>query len=111
MSVLFDERYRRSVLDDLASADAEARRLAVERVVALPLDEAIALLVERLGDPSWRVRKAVVERFQGLLEAALRPRKSRRATAPTRASKEARLSQKRRQSRRKAERTRPEPDA
>ncbi len=62
----FDERDRRSVLDDLASADAEARRLAVERVVALPLGEAIALLMERLGDPSWRVRKAVVERLAAL---------------------------------------------
>ena len=66
MSLPFDERDRRSVLDDLASADAEARRLAVERVVALPLGEAIALLVERLGDPSWRVRKAVVERLTAL---------------------------------------------
>jgi HEAT repeat protein len=66
VSVLFDERDRRSILDDLASADAEARRLAVERVVSLPSDEAIALLVERLGDPSWRVRKAVVERLASL---------------------------------------------
>jgi HEAT repeat protein len=76
----FDERDRRSVLHDLASADAEARRLAVERVVALPTDEAVALLVERLGDPSWRVRKAAVarlvampdvERFAGRLVEAL----------------------------------------
>lgn len=66
MSIPFDERDRRSVLDDLASADAEARRLAVERVVALPPGEAVALLVERLGDPSWRVRKAVVERLVAL---------------------------------------------
>ncbi len=66
MSLPFDERDRRSVLHDLASADAEARRLAVERVVALPVDEAVALLVERLGDPSWRVRKAAVERLVGL---------------------------------------------
>jgi HEAT repeat protein len=66
VSARFDERDRRSVLDDLASADAEARRLAVERVVALPLGEAIELLVERLGDPSWRVRKAVVERLAAL---------------------------------------------
>jgi HEAT repeat protein len=76
----FDERDRRSVLHDLASADAEARRLAVERVVALPPDEAVGLLVERLGDPSWRVRKAAVarlaampdvERFAGRLVEAL----------------------------------------
>ena len=29
----------------------------------LPLDEALPLLVERLGDASWRVRKAAVERL------------------------------------------------
>jgi HEAT repeat protein len=64
----FDERDRRSVLHDLASADAEARRLAVERVGALPADEAVAALVERLADPSWRVRKAAVARLVAMSE-------------------------------------------
>jgi HEAT repeat protein len=59
----FDERDRRSVVGDLRSEDEEVRRLAVERVDALPLREAIPHLVERLGDPSWRVRKAAVERL------------------------------------------------
>ena len=66
MKLEFDERDRQSVLDDLASPDAEVRRLAVERAVALPGDEAIAVLVERLGDPSWRVRKAAIERLVSL---------------------------------------------
>ena len=60
MSVTFDDRDRESVVRDLASSDEEARRLAVERVGVLPLDEALPLLVERLGDPSWRVRKVTV---------------------------------------------------
>lgn len=59
----FDERDRESVRADLASADAEVRRLAVERIEALPPEEVVSRLVERLGDPDWRVRKAAVERM------------------------------------------------
>ena len=58
-----DERDRVSIAGDLESDDAELRRLAVERSGALPQVEAIRLLVDRLGDLSWRVRKAAVERL------------------------------------------------
>jgi len=63
MSVTFDDRDRQSVVRDLESSDDDVRRLAVERVGLLPLDEALPLLVERLGDASWRVRKVTVERL------------------------------------------------
>jgi HEAT repeat protein len=63
MSLDGDDRDRASIVDDLASQDEELRRLAVERTGALPQDEAIRLLVDRLGDASWRVRKAAVERL------------------------------------------------
>ena len=63
MSWHFDERDRASVVRDLQSPDHEVRRLAVERVSALPVDEGLPLLMERLGDASWRVRKAAVERL------------------------------------------------
>jgi HEAT repeat protein len=66
--VKFDERERQSVLLDLASSDEEVRRLAVERIASLSTDEAIAQLVERLGDASWRVRKTAVERLVSLPE-------------------------------------------
>lgn len=56
-----DPRERESILHDLCSADEEVRRLAVERGVLLPATEALPMLAERLGDPSWRVRKAAVE--------------------------------------------------
>jgi HEAT repeat protein len=56
-----DPRERQSVLHDLASTDEEVRRLAVERLVLLGPAEALPLVAERLGDPSWRVRKAAVE--------------------------------------------------
>lgn len=63
MSTTFDERDRASVCRDLESSDAEVRRLAVERVDALPHDEVLPRLVDRLGDEDWRVRKATVERL------------------------------------------------
>ena len=59
----FDERDRQSVLRDLESPDEEVRRLAVERVEALEDSEMIRRLVECLGDASWRVRKAGIERL------------------------------------------------
>lgn len=58
-----NSRDRESILLDLESADEEIRRLAVERLTLLPSAEAIPVLVERLGDSSWRVRKAAVDRL------------------------------------------------
>jgi HEAT repeat protein len=58
-----DARDRESILRDLASADDELRRLAVERLGLLPASESVSRLVACLGDPSWRVRKAAVERL------------------------------------------------
>jgi HEAT repeat protein len=57
-----DLRERQSIREDLRSSDEEVRRLAVERLAALD-SEALELLVERLGDASWRVRKAAVARL------------------------------------------------
>ncbi len=54
---------RASILDDLGNADEEVRRLAVERLLALPADDAVPRLIESLGDASWRVRKAAVGRL------------------------------------------------
>lgn len=58
-----DPRERDSVLRDLASDDHEVRRLAVERSAVLAPDEVVPQLVDCLGDDSWRVRKAAVERL------------------------------------------------
>ena len=58
-----EARERESIQRDLASADDELRRLAVERLALLPAAEVIPELIARLGDPSWRVRKAAVERL------------------------------------------------
>lgn len=61
MTSALDPRDRESILHDLCSSDEEVRRLAVERGALLPAAEALPMLAERLGDPSWRVRKAAVE--------------------------------------------------
>jgi HEAT repeat protein len=69
-----DDRDRENILEDLENTDEEVRRLAVERLTLLPSLEAIPLLVERLGDSSWRVRKAAIDRLAGSAESSLATR-------------------------------------
>ena len=57
------DRERRSIELDLESSDEEIRRLAVERMAALPAADALPGLLACLGDPGWRVRKAAVDRL------------------------------------------------
>jgi len=59
-------RERASVLTDLESEDDELRRLAVERLGVLGDGERLRQLIRCLGDPSWRVRKAAVQRLVSL---------------------------------------------
>ena len=59
---------RQNLLAQLGHSDEELRRLAVERTTLLPAADALPLLAERLGDASWRVRKAAVARFAALPE-------------------------------------------
>lgn len=61
-----DDRERHSIDLDLENADGEIRRLAVERLAALSLADALPRLLSSLGDSSWRVRKAAVERLAAL---------------------------------------------
>lgn len=63
MTEAVDPRDRASIVSDLASSDEDVRRLAVERVAELPIEDGLSLLAAQLGDPSWRVRKAVVDRI------------------------------------------------
>jgi HEAT repeat protein len=65
-----DNRDRQSIVEDLKSGDEEVRRLAVERLTLLPSAEAIPLLVEQLGDSSWRVRKAAIDRLAASAESS-----------------------------------------
>jgi HEAT repeat protein len=61
---------RQHLTEQLVHADEELRRLAVERTSLLAPTDALALLVQRLADTSWRVRKAAVARIAALPERA-----------------------------------------
>ena len=69
-----DARERESIELGLASADEELRRLAVESLGGLPVEEALPRLVTCLGDSSWRVRKAAVDRLVNAPDAWLAAR-------------------------------------
>src|SRR5271157_5984273 len=69
-----DARERESIELGLASADEELRRLAVESLGGLPMEEALPRLVTCLGDSSWRVRKAAVDRLVNAPDAWLAAR-------------------------------------
>jgi len=64
-----DPREREGIELGLASSDDELRRLAVEQLGGLPAGDAVPLLLRCLGDESWRVRKAAVERLVAAPEA------------------------------------------
>ena len=72
MKIQFDDRDRASVLRDLAGEDEEVRRLAVERVSALPVDEAIQALILEGADASRIKREAVKNGMRSLRQSALR---------------------------------------
>src|SRR5215472_8264513 len=66
-----DGRERESIELGLSSADDELRRLAVESLGGLPAEEALPRLLVCLGDSSWRVRKAAVDRLVNAPDAWL----------------------------------------
>jgi len=63
MNSLLSQEERMGILGGLESSDEEVRRLSVEQLLLLPIEEAVEELGRCLGDPSWRVRKAAVERL------------------------------------------------
>ena len=68
--------------------------------------EGILHLVSQQTRSQWRNREDVIARFQELLRRALLPRKKRKPTRPTRASRERALAEKRRRSEAKRKRRR-----
>jgi ribosome-associated protein len=86
-SAALDDRQKARVLEALAS------RLTADGVLVLHSSE---------HRSQTRNREAALARLAALLADALRPRKPRRRTKPSRAAVEARLEQKRRQSEKKA---------
>lgn len=64
--------------------------------------EGFLIIVSQTGRTQFQNKEKVIEKFYALVEKALKPVRKRKATRPTKASKEKRLEQKRLQSERKA---------
>ena len=87
------------LLFDLAgspSLSEEQRRLAMSRLGSRLDQQGVLHLVSQAGRSQLENRADVIDRFQRLLAAALRPPKPRRATRPTAAARQQRLEGKRR---------------
>jgi ribosome-associated protein len=77
----------------------EAQRQRILTALKNAIDSEGILHVESQSTRSQlRNRQETIERFQAMLRHALKPRKSRRPTRPTAASKERRLEEKKRRS-------------
>jgi HEAT repeat protein len=61
LNAILTQADKHVILDGLSSSDGEVRRLSVEQLPQLEIEEAVPYLAERLGDEVWRVRKAAVE--------------------------------------------------
>ena len=78
------------------SLDDAQRRHILTRLKNLIDKEGVLHLASQSTRSQLRNRADVIERFQKLLHAALKPRKRRRPTRPSAAAKERRLEQKKR---------------
>jgi ribosome-associated protein len=84
-----------SLEDSPAFTPAEKARLRAALGRRVDADGLVRVVSQKFRSQS-RNRSAAVERLRELVAAALRPRKSRRATRPTASSREARLESKKR---------------
>ena len=78
------------------SLNDEQRLRLIDRLGSRVDSEGVLHLTSQAGRSQLENRKDVVERFQHLLAAALRPRKKRRATRPSAQARQRRLDAKRR---------------
>jgi ribosome-associated protein len=86
--LLFDVAGSPSLTDD-------QRARVADRLSGYVDSTGVLRLVAQSERSQWRNREEAVERFQELMQKALKPRKRRRATRPTAASNEKRLRKKR----------------
>jgi ribosome-associated protein len=101
---------RVELLFDVASSPSlsEAQRQRLQERLSGQVDSTGTLRLVSQDTPSqWRNRQEVLERFRALLAGALRPRRRRIATRPSRAARQARLAAKKRRSETKRRRRPP----
>ena len=91
VELLFDVAHSPSLSD-------EQRARVLKRLAGYVDSEGVLHLVAQSERSQHRNREEVVERFQALLQKALKRRKRRKPTGPTSASREKRLRQKRQRS-------------
>jgi ribosome-associated protein len=83
-----------------AFSDAQKARIRSELGSRIGANGALRVVSQRHRNQS-RNREAAIERLRALVAEALRPRRQRRATRPTVASRESRMDEKRRRARTK----------
>lgn len=98
---------RVTLLFDVAnspSLDDNARALIMKRLASRIDKEGVLQISVQESRSQHRNRETAVSRFQSLLAAALKPRKRRRPTRPSKAANERRLAEKKKRGQRKKER-------
>lgn len=88
------------------SLDTKSRTLLMNRLGSRLDKEGVLQISAQDSRSQHRNRETAVARFQQLLANALKPRKRRRKTRPSKAANERRLAEKKRRGRRKRERSR-----
>ena len=92
------------------SLSEKERNRVLERLSGHVDSDGILHLTSQSERSQWRNREEVVERFQALMQQALRRRKRRKKTKPTASSREERLRDKKRRGKTKQLRGRVGPD-
>jgi len=83
------------------SLDQMQREKVLARLGHMIDKNGVLRLVSEESRSQHQNRESVIARFQNLMQGALRPRKKRQATRPSRAAKQKRMDEKRRQSQKK----------
>lgn len=97
---------------DMASSPSlpdEVRSLLLDRLSSRVTDGEVSVVVDETRS-QWRNRAIARERLTEMLEEALRPRRKRRSTKPSRAARRRRLREKRHRGEIKRLRQPPEPE-
>jgi ribosome-associated protein len=92
------------LLFDVSNSDSlkeSQRRILLERLGSKLDSDGVLHIVDQSHRSQSRNREEAVSKFQSILEDALKPRKKRRPTRPSRASKERRLQDKKKQGQKK----------
>lgn len=89
-------------IDDSQILSEEEKEILKKKLASKISQEGFLIIVSQTGRTQFQNKEKVIEKFYALIEKALKPVRKRKATRPTKASKEKRLEEKRLHSERKA---------